>query len=109
MSEEQKGWNERRFAVLHRSSPNPNPANPMPEEPKEPESYLPNLKTNPARYGDDPPPPTPPIGPGGMSPFSQPAPGGSGDNPPPTTPAPNAGLDPDTEAPAIEPAPPLVP
>ena len=51
MSEEQKGWNERRFFSL-----NLNPADKMPEEPKEPETYLPNIKTNPARYGDEPEP-----------------------------------------------------
>src|SRR5580765_4834650 len=49
MSEEDKGWNERRFYSL-----NLNPADKKMSETNEPESYLPNPKTNPARYGDEP-------------------------------------------------------
>jgi hypothetical protein len=49
MTEEEKGWNERRFFRF-----NLNPADKNMPEPTEPESYLPNPKTNPARYGDEP-------------------------------------------------------
>jgi hypothetical protein len=45
---EEKGWNERRFFQF----------NPTPNMPQDAESSLPNLKTNPARYGDEEAPTT---------------------------------------------------
>ena len=46
MNEENKGWNERRFFSL-----NLNPTDKMPEDNP---STLPDLKTNPAAYPEDP-------------------------------------------------------
>ena len=48
MSEKEKGWKERRFVQFTL-----NPQDKMPPAPNEPESYLSDLKTNPARYGDE--------------------------------------------------------